>query len=290
MIAASYILLRFIHFTSLILLTGCASYRAMLAPGDFAGRLWSRLKVAAVSAAAMALMSAVAMFAVQTVLMSGETDGILQASVWSAVSGTRFGQAWQPEMLLALLCVLLLSFSGRRAGLLLLAGCVVGLMLLATTGHAAMHDGIRGAAGQVSQAVHLIAAAFWCGGLFPLLRLMKQASGHPDDNNAIRTMMRFSRYGHWAVALTLISGTLNTLLIAGFPLHGSAWLRWLLFKVSLVLLMVAVALFNRYWLVPRFSRTPQQSRRWFIRLTQFELLVSLVVIAVVSLFATLSPV
>lgn len=290
MIAASYILLRFIHFTSLILLTGCASYRAILAPEEYAGLLWSHLKIGAVCAAIIALVSAVAMFAVQTILMSGATDGIWQASVWNAVSGTRFGQAWLPEMLLALLCVLLLSFNSRRAGFLLLAGCVVGLMFMAMTGHAAMHDGIRGLAGQVSQTVHLTAATFWCGGLFPLLWLMKQASNRPDDNNAIRTMMRFSRYGHWAVALTIISGVLNTLLIAGFPLHFSAWLLWLLFKVSLVLLMVVIALYNRYWLVPRFSRCPEPSRRWFIRLTQLELFVSLVVIAVVSWFATLSPV
>ena len=151
-------------------------------------------------------------------------------------------------------------------------------------------DGAGGVGGQIRQAVHLTGAAFWCGGLFPLLRLLKQANGHPDDKNAILTMMKFSRYGHWAVALTIISGTLNTLLIAGFPLHWSDWLRWLLFKICLVLLMVVIALCNRYWLVPRFSRSPQQSRRWFIRLTQLELLVSLVVIVVVSWFATLSPV
>ncbi|ARU94195.1 copper homeostasis membrane protein CopD [Tatumella citrea] len=290
MIAASYILLRFVHFTSLILLTGCASYRAILAPGEYAGRLWSRIKVCSLWAAVIAFISAVAMFAVQTILMSGETDAIWQASVWYAVSGTRFGQAWLPVMLLALFSVLLHCFSGRRVGLLLLTGCVVGLMFMATTGHAAMHDGGRGIAGQLSQAIHLTAAAFWCGGLLPLLRLMKQAADEPDNRNAIRTMMKFSRFGHWAVAMTIISGMLNTLLIAGFPLHWSAWLQWLLIKVTLVLVMVAIALFNRYWLVPRFNRPPYQSHRWFIRLTQLELLISLVVIAVVSLFATLSPV
>lgn len=290
MIAASYILLRFVHFTSLMLLTGCASYLAILAPAEYAVQLWSRLKVCSVWAAVIACISAVAMFAVQTILMSGETDGILQTSVWYAVSGTRFGQAWVPEMLLAVLCILLLSFSGRRAGVLLLAGCTIGLMFMATTGHAAMHDGVRGIIGQLCQAVHLTATAFWCGGLLPLLRLMKQAKGEPGDRNAIMTMMKFSRYGHWAVALTIISGTLNTLFIAGFPLHWSVWLRWLVLKVSLVLLMVAIALCNRYWLVPRFSRLPQQSRHWFIRLTQLELIIALVVIAVVSLFATLSPV
>lgn len=290
MIAAGYILLRFLHFTSLILLTGYASYRAILAPGEYAGQLWSHLKVGALWTAVIACLSAIAMFAVQTILMSGETDGIWQASVWYAVSGTRFGQAWLPVMLLALLSVLLVRFNGQRAGRLLLAGCVIGLIFMATTGHAAMHDGVRGVAGQVSQAIHLSAAAFWCGGLLPLLCLMKQVSGHPDDKNALHTMMKFSRYGHWAVALTITSGTLNTLLIAGFPLHRSAWLLWLLLKVSLVLLMVAIALFNRYWLVPRFSLTPQLTRGRFIRLTQLELLISLVVIAVVSLFATLSPV
>ncbi len=290
MIAACYIFLRFAHFSCLLLVSGCACYRVILAPKEYAAHLWTGLRRYAVGGAVVSLVASIGMFAAQTILMSGESDAILQPGIWSAVAGTRFGYAWRPEIILSVVSLLLVYFRGRKSGMLLLLSCVARLVLMAMTGHAAMHDGFLGAAGELSQTIHLVSAAFWAGGLFPLLWLMKQAAGRPDDRSVLLTMIRFSGYGHWAVALTILSGSLNTMLIAGFPLYLSPWLLWLLLKVSLVMGMVAIALFNRYWLVPRFKDSSGCYRQRFLRLTQLEFIISLVVIGVASGFATLSPV
>ena len=283
------ILLRFFHFSSLLLLTGCLTYLMLLTPAGYRNRLEIRLSPALRSSAGVALFSAIALFALQTVMMSGEITALSQPDIWSAVAGTRFGHAWLPEMILAAVSVMLLRAGGEAARYLLLVTLILQLILTAMTGHAAMHDGWRGVAGEVSQSLHVLAAAFWCGGLYPLLLLMQQGQRDPQDNTAVLTMMKFSRYGHWAVALVILSGVSNTLLISGIPRHFSFWLTGVLVKSVLVAGMVTLALLNRYWLVPRFRHSPAESRRRFIRLTQAEMGLALGAIAVVSLFATLSP-
>ncbi len=284
-----YVLLRFLHFSSLFLLTGCLTYLMLLTPPGYRNRLARQLLPALRSSAGLALISAIAIFALQTIMMSGDITAIRQPEIWSAVAGTRFGYAWLPEMIFPAVSVMLLRVGGETARYLLLFSLLLQLILTAMTGHAAMHDGWRGMAGEASQSLHVIAAAFWCGGLYPLFLLMKQGQRDPQDNTAILTMMKFSRYGHWAVALVILSGLCNTLLIAGVPRHFSFWLAGVILKSVLVAGMVVLALLNRYWLVPRFRRSPAASRRMFIRLTLAEMLLALGAIAVVSLFATLSP-
>lgn len=154
-----------------------------------------------------------------------------------------------------------------------------------------MREGWPGLLHQINHALHLIAAAFWVGGLVPLLLLMREARRIDRRTDAIRTMMRFSRYGHLAVALTLLTGGVNSLMILGWPLtwHESRYSLLLLGKVLLVTLMVGVALINRYWLVPRFRVAGSGTQQKFIRMTQLELLLACGVVGLVSVFATLSP-
>jgi putative copper resistance protein D len=110
------------------------------------------------------------------------------------------------------------------------------------------------------------------------------------QNAAIHTMMRFSRFGHYAVAGVLLSGVANVLLIQGWAnLPGSDWGMMLLLKCALVALMVAIALVNRYVLVPRFAAQNGPAQQFFIRMTQTEVVLGALVLAIVSLFATWEP-
>lgn len=153
-----------------------------------------------------------------------------------------------------------------------------------------MLDGWPGTLQRFNQAIHLNGAAFWAGGLLPLLWSMRDAARPRLRDEAISAMLRFSRYGHLAVALTLLTGVINTAFIVGWPWPAdNAYRQWLLVKASLVALMVAIALFNRYWLVPRFSTPGGRAKLWFVRATQLELLIAVLVVFVVSLFATLQP-
>nr|MBA2816825.1 copper resistance protein CopD [Candidatus Pantoea persica] len=172
--------------------------------------------------------------------------------------------------------------------LALLLGVLLQLGTMALTGHAAMRDGAAGALQQLNQLLHLTGAAFWAGGL-PLL--MREARRIVWRSDTIRSMMRFSRYGHLAVALTLLTGLINMLLIAGWPAQCRLNLYAVLLaaKVALVVLMVSVALFNRYVLVPRFRLAGKGAQHYFIRMTQLELLLVCGVVGLVSVFDTLSP-
>lgn len=60
-------------------------------------------------------------------------------------------------------------------------------------------------------------------------------------------------------------------------------------KCALVVLMVAIALTNRYVLVPRMRQENPRTDLWFVRMTQIEWGVGGIVLAIVSLFATLEP-
>ncbi|SUX85309.1 copper resistance protein [Citrobacter koseri] len=53
--------------------------------------------------------------------------------------------------------------------------------------------------------------------------------------------------------------------------------------------MVAIALTNRYVLVPRMRQENRRANLWFIWMTQIEWGIGAVVLAIVSLFATLEP-
>ena len=283
--------LRALHFLALFLLTGSAFYTALLAPARYRPQLAQRLRRLMGYSAVLSLLSALLMLATQTGLMSGDWRSIASADVWLAVLTTRFGVVWRWVILFALLSTLALILRGKLRQQALLASALLQLIALAGVGHAAMRDGMPGLLQQGNHALHLIAAAFWAGGLLPLLLLMREARNIAWRTDAIRSMMRFSRYGHLAVALAIVTGTVNGLLIAGAPRnwHATLWSELLVIKVLLVALMVLIALLNRYLLVPRFRLAASLAPKLFIRLTQLELLLALIVIGLVSVFATLSP-
>ncbi|MFS2225543.1 copper homeostasis membrane protein CopD [Pantoea sp. B65] len=285
-----FVVCRWLHFAAVMLLAGSAFYSALLAPKRYKARLARRLQPLLVISSVAALLSAIALLAVQTGLMSGDWRNIADAETWQAVLDTGFGSAWRWQMALPLVaCATFALRDPQRQRILLLAG-LAQLCGLAFVGHATMLEGWPGALQRINHAIHLIASAFWVGGLLPLLLMMADARDIALRSDAIRAMMRFSRYGHLAVALVIISGMINSLMILGWPLTSFAlYSQLLLAKTLLVAVMVVIALVNRYWLVPRFRRAGGQTQQTFIRMTRLELLLGCVVLLLVSIFATLAP-
>lgn len=286
-----WILLRALHFAAVMLLAGSAFYTALLAPLRYRRALAQRLHALMSGCVWLALLSALLMLATQLVLMSGEWRNLADREIWLAVLSTRSGAVWQWETGLALITLLASGLRDERRQQAWLLGTLLQLGCLALSGHAAMREGVAGMLQQLNHAVHLIGAAFWAGGLLPLLILMREARKIDCRSDAIRAMMRFSRYGHLAVALTLLTGIINTLLIVGWPCqwHLTLYSELLCVKAALVVMMVGIALINRYLLVPRFRLAGKGVQHCFIRMTQLELLLACVVVGLVSVFATLSP-
>ncbi|MGP3593265.1 copper homeostasis membrane protein CopD [Vagococcus sp. WN89Y] len=288
MLAAGYVGLRFIHFAALMLIFGSALFSAWLAPRNLRPVLIQRSLILQKSCLCVCVLSAALMYAWQGGMMGDGWNDIWRPVTWMAVVGTQTGTAlaWQIIIALLTLVAALLQSQQQKRVLLLVT---LQFVLAAGIGHAAMRDGMPGVVQRGNQLVHLLCAAFWLGGLLPLLLCQRLARGQ-WQTAALYTMMRFSLYGHFAVAGVLLTGVVNTLLIQGLmlPWH-SAWGRLLLVKCALVALMVVIALVNRYVLVPRLSLKSATARRFFFYMTWAEMGLGALVLATVSLFATWEP-
>ncbi|MEI2264158.1 copper homeostasis membrane protein CopD [Erwinia sp. CGal63] len=285
-----YILCRWLHFAALMTLTGGAVFTTLLAPASFKASLAQRLNALLVAAALISLLTSALLLAAQTGLMGDGWGDIARAAVWQAVLQTRFGQVWQWQLVFALIGAAALLLKGKARQQLFLLGGAGQLIGLAFVGHAAMLDGFSGWLQRSNQAIHLLSAAFWAGGLVPVVLLMRDMRRFPSGYDAIRVLMRFSRYGHLAVALVIVSGIVNAfILLPAWPPTFGRYSQLLLLKTLLVAAMCALALFNRYWLVPRFRSSGEHARAVFILTTLAELLLAAMALLLVSFFATLDP-
>jgi putative copper resistance protein D len=288
-----WITCRFVHFLAVMQLFGISVFTHLLAPAPFGAVLLQRLRYWQGWAGLMTLLTACLMVAVQGGMMGEGWQDVTAFPIWVAVLDTAFGQVWRWHLLFAalLLLSLLLPADRLRDGLILLAATAL-LVGLGSVGHAAMREGAAGLAQRANHTLHLLSAAYWFGSLLPLLTCLRFSRSGPWRQEAIRCLLRFSTFGHLAVALVIASGVIDTwLIVQGWPFDcHSPYQMLLLAKTALVAVMVAVALYNRYRIVPRFTASPDQAQRGVVRATALLLGLSLLVILLVSIFATLEPV
>ncbi|HCI9563569.1 TPA: copper homeostasis membrane protein CopD [Klebsiella oxytoca] len=288
MLSGVYISLRFIHFISLIVAFGCVLYGTWWAPVTLRRLMMQRFYPLMRHLLLASALSALLMLMAQGGLMGSGWPDVWQPAIWQAVAGTQFGSVWIWQILLALVALAVVWLKPRRSGRLLLVLFCAQLLLLAGVGHAAMNDGWLGIVQRTNHAIHLFCVASWVGGLLPFIYCLRLAHGRWRQA-AISTMMRFSRYGHLAVAGAIASGAVNALLIQGGLISASPWGRMLLLKCALVAAMVVIALVNRYVLVPRMSAGGTRAEQLIVRTTQIEIALGALALFAVSLFATWEP-
>jgi putative copper resistance protein D len=105
-------------------------------------------------------------------------------------------------------------------------------------------------------AVHLLATGIWFGGLLPLALWLRHVRGLPPRlaaRVAASGARRFSRLALGSVSVLVATGTVNAWIQVGSVagLFGTAYGRWLLAKIGLLLAALGLAASNRYGLVPR---------------------------------------
>jgi copper resistance protein D len=120
--------------------------------------------------------------------------------------------------------------------LLLLSGALTAS--LAAVGHGSFGNGPLREAHVIGDAIHLLCAAAWLGGLIGLALFLRGANmdHNKDSVDLIRvTVTRFSRLGYVAIILLLATGVLNTISIVPRPelLVTSDYGRMLLIKIAL---------------------------------------------------------
>lgn len=291
-LAALFVLCRFVHFTAVMLMFGISLFTAVLSPQRLSPIITRDLRPLLLTSTWLSVLTAFLILAIQAGLMGDGWADTWQLSVWWAVLGTTFGEAWRWHLGFSLLALPALLLPTVKRGQALALCSTLLLVNMAFIGHAAMYPGILGIAHRVNHALHLLAAGYWFGSLLPLLLCLRYLPQPQWRSDAIVTLIRFSRWGHVAVALVIVTGMFNSLIILGrWPVDlGSAYQRLLLVKAGLVALMVIVALANRYVIVPAMRATPNLAQRGLVIACWLEVVLGAAVLLLVSLFATYVPV
>ncbi|WP_227724646.1 copper homeostasis membrane protein CopD [Yersinia proxima] len=292
-LATLFILCRFLHFLAVMLMFGISIFTALLAPDRFSSILKNRLSSLLIFSTFLGLASAIGLLAIQAGMMGDGWSDTYRLSVWWAVLGTRFGDIWQWHLGLSILSMWVVLLGTTRLYYRLMVGCSTLLLAsLAFTGHAAMHDGVVGWIHQTNQILHLLSAGYWLGCLPALLVCLAYTARNDVKREAITTLIRFSSWGHLAVALVLATGVINSIIIlreTSLTLT-SAYQMLLLSKVILVLLMIIIAVINRYLIVPMLRKLPVKAHHWLVINSYVEIILGAAVLLLVSIFATMAPI
>jgi putative copper resistance protein D len=278
---------RFVHFAATMTLFGAAVFTAALAPASVADELSPLLRRLGLPLAALSLASAVAwLVLVARDMAGGDLDF---ETLRTVLTDTGFGRVWFGRLALLLLLVLATLRRGRRWRLpAVLAGAATASLGL--VGHAAMQDGLLGAAHRLNHAVHLLAASGWLGGLPAFLVCLSLYLRSRERGDALRAMMAYSHAGHFAVATLLASGALDVAMTSGalpWP-PDTPWRVGLDAKIMVFAAMTALALVNRYVLAPRIGRSGTAAKALAAGAAA-EIALALTAIALASGFATYDP-
>ena len=252
---------------------GALAFRVGIAPFAVARVLWPSLAVAVAAAVAWLLLQAAD-------FSEAATLGEMLKALPAAAFGTRFG-----HVLLLRLAILALAAvaaaRGRSAGLL--AAAALGSLAVAIEaglGHvAAAADPVLIA----SLVVHLLAATVWLGSLLPLwLALRGEQPG--------ATARRFSLLGIMAVAAIAATALQQaSLLVGGLPgFVGTEYGHTALVKIGFFLVLLALAVVNRFVLTPALDNAPAALRRLRVSVL-LEAALGLAVVLTAARLASLPP-
>jgi copper resistance protein D len=319
---APLILMRWIHFVAAAALVGVLSFRLFV--GDPAFReaaragygvdhstLTGRFTRLAVAALCLTFLSGMLWLLLQGSVMSGRPiSWVLHNGVMSrVVLRTQAGHDWLGRTgLLALLAiVLVLMRKGLRGRsripiVIALVLAAAELSALVWAGHAGAARGARGAVEAMADAVHLLAAGIWLGGLLPLALFLAAARRAGSERwlaVAGTAATRFSTLGVLSVASLLATGIANSWFLVGdlAGLLSTDYGRCLLLKLGLFAVTIGVASVNRIRLVPRLSSAPAtlgSDRAWktireLQRNTAIEVSLGVLILGVVGVLGTLPP-
>ena len=270
-------------------LWGGFAYLAFMVPSTLAGEIAKTIRSSSKLLAIVLFCATLVTLPIQSAhLGDGWTDAFNGEILKGMLLESGIGPSWFAQAAMASFVACAVMLAPQRLRLLAcLAGLFVATRLL--IGHAVMLDGTNELILRLSYLTHLVAAGAWIGALVPVFLIMWQMTDQPtaDQTTALR---RFSIAGHGAVALTVISGAVNGVLIRGrFSFNpASAYDSMLAAKIAIVATMILIAIINRYLIVPRL-RANANAVLALRALTATEFLLALLVLVLVNLFSTLNP-
>jgi len=302
------IVVRAIHFAATAVTAGALMFRAVVAePGLRSSReagaivesqilkvVWTSLTVTVVSGLVWVLLLTMSLSA------EGVGEAVMSGALRDVLNLTQFGWVSQIRLALAVVLAICLVFERSALWRWLGLGAALGLTAsIAWTGHAASTTGATGNLHLVADALHVLAAAAWIGGLVSLVLLLAAISKTPPLPGAVLAQdaaRRFSTLGMLSVAILVLSGIVNAWILVGSlgDLFVTEYGQILMLKLVIFAFMLAFAAVNRFWLTPRLalpSGHPGQSEalRRLKRNSAIEIAMGLTIFAVVGLLGTLHP-
>lgn len=306
MIETGLIAARFLHFAAVMVLFGLVLFPLYSYPsrvGTPPVRLSRWLRASLQLTAFLALLSGMAWGVLTVANMTAALSEALDAgTLWSALRETDFGRVWATRLaLIAMLLALTMGRIGsaRHTDWVILLLSAAALLSLACVGHTQTDEGITRLAHMSADGAHLLAAGAWFGGLLALAYVLILARWPPSPEHtasAVMALTRFANMGYVAVAVLVASGLVNTWLLVGSPagLMGTAYGQLLLVKISLFAGMLALAMANRFWLVPRLVSQAKRGDaatglRRLHRHVVAEQVLALAIVLIVSVLGTIEP-
>jgi putative copper resistance protein D len=303
---AVLVAVRAIHFGAIVLLAGTLLFRTAVAAAPASSCAAATALVdrqtrwIAGSALAVSFASGLVWFALTAAEMGGLPfgDAVKPDVLEMILVATQFGSVAMVRLGLAIATAVLLALDRlKRLRWLTLAAALALAASIAWTGHSGSGYGASGNTQLAADALHLLAASAWIGGLVPLSLLLSFARNRSGPWLAIAAALtqRFSLLGIISVATLVASGATNAWFLVGSAkaLTATEYGRVLMLKLVLLLAMVAIAAINRNVLTPRLAAASSGGRRValqiLIRHCGYEIILGLGVISVAAWLGTLHP-
>ncbi|HEY1460187.1 MAG TPA: copper homeostasis membrane protein CopD [Casimicrobiaceae bacterium] len=307
------IAIRALHFASTVLLAGALVF-AVLVAGPVVRHVdsnpeliawWRQSARIAWISVTIAVLSGAAWLVVLAAEIGSRSLGEIFSDdiVWRVLTRTRFGTVWSARFVTAallaggLIALARADHAVRRRLLAIIASLAVLLVgSLGWAGHASGTPALAGRVHVAADALHLVAASAWIGGLVPLALLLVASRRIADPAVTMiarDATSRFSILGMIVVGTILVTGMVNTYMLAGSvaALTTTHYGHLLLLKIGLFLAMVGVAAFNRLRLVPRLSsaHAVNDASRQLQRNSLIEATMGLLILVIVGVLGTLPP-
>jgi copper transport protein len=243
-------------------------------------------------AAFTAAVAAVTLVAVQVgALADTGTVGMLDAQVWAGTIASPFGIGMLLRTAALVALGALLVPVTRRALHAAMAASIAAVGSFVLVGHSALTQPRWFA--WIADGIHVAAAAVWFGGLVALGAVLWWQRHNADAAASATAVSRYSQVAAAALTAVAASGAgLAWLEVRALrALLTTAYGQTLLVKLAVVAVVVAVAAYNRYRLVPAVHNAGQlPAGRWRLRRTvTAEAGLMAAVLAVTAVLVSLQP-
>ena len=300
---------RAIHFAATAITAGNLVFTTAVAGSALrskeaeAGLFRAQTRVVAWLSLATVFISGAIWFLLQAAAMAGVPlrEALNSEALSTVLNETQFGEVC--EIRLALAILLAACLAARRRGWFvewLALACAIGLAIaIAWTGHAAGTLGEIGYLHLIADALHVVAASAWIGGLLSLVLLLwdiQRSLIVTWASSAEITVRRFSILGMISVATLLVTGTINAWILVGSfeALLVTEYGRILILKLAVFAVMLVFAAFNRLWLAPRLvsttaNRAQIDALRQLTRNSAIEIALGFAIFVIVGKLGTMHP-